>query len=276
MKNSITKQAVAFLIVTALVAAAVIYVKHSDSNFLRSKAPVPEITQEQAREALSGMPLTFQENKGQTDPSVRFLMRGSALTVFFTDTTIVYSHSETIAAPTSPEADEYKDAEENKPTSSRTLVIKQTFQNALAQNPPVGKDALNAKINYFIGNDESKWVKEAATYSSVHYESLYPGIHATIDGISRRMKTVYQIEPGSKSSDINIKLEGQNSLALDAAGNLVMETEFGGIALAKPIAYQNIDGRKSVIGASFVLTGKDSFTFALEPYDTTQAITMEQ
>src|SRR5947209_16861672 len=55
----------------------------------RAASASPLSTQEQSRRAYGQLPLSFEVNRGQFDPRVRFVARGHGYTLFLTDTQMV-------------------------------------------------------------------------------------------------------------------------------------------------------------------------------------------
>jgi hypothetical protein len=49
-----------------------------------------------------------------------------------------------------------------------------------------GGEALSGIINYFIGNDRSKWVQGVVTYGKVNYRQVYEGIDLVYYGTGRQ------------------------------------------------------------------------------------------
>ena len=50
------------------------------------------------------------------------------------------------------------------------------LMGANAQPSRTGLDKLPGIVNYFIGNDPTKWRTKIPTYKKVEYKNVYPGI----------------------------------------------------------------------------------------------------
>jgi len=111
-------------------------------------------------------------------------------------------------------------------------------------------DAQPGKINYFIGNDPSKWSTDVSTYASTHYEGLYPGIDLKYEGTGGQLKGTYTVAPGADPALIRWRYAGAESVRIDEAGNMqVMLSGDGNGTIGEitvteqaPLAWQEIGG----------------------------------
>jgi len=108
-----------------------------------------------AKSALNKLPLSFEPNRGQTDPRVQFLSRGPGYTVFFTKEGPVMSL---------------------KDTKTSNAVVRMKFVGGTNSASAHPIDALPGTTNYLIGNDPAKWQTGIAEYTKLRYENVYPGI----------------------------------------------------------------------------------------------------
>lgn len=81
-------------------------------------------------------------------------------------------------------------------------------------------DLLAGKINYFLGNDQSKWHTNVPTYGGLTYSGLYTGIDLKYEGAGGQLKGTYEVAPGADPAHIRWRYEGADSVSVDAAGNL--------------------------------------------------------
>jgi len=118
-----------------------------------AKAPA-KIT---AAENYGKLPLHFEPNLGQSAKQVKFLSRGQGYTLFLTASEAVFSlrHSE-------------------KKTDASVLRMKLAGADANAKLD--GRQALDGKVNYLIGNDREKWRTGIPTFQQVQYNDVWTGI----------------------------------------------------------------------------------------------------
>src|SRR5256885_9181003 len=105
-------------------------------------------------DAYGKVPLTFEPNRGQTDPRVRFLSRGSGYTVFLTSNEAVLAFGR----------------------GSDSAAVSMTLVGGNAASVASGVDELPGRSNYIVGNDPAQWRTKIPTYRKVRYHDAYPGI----------------------------------------------------------------------------------------------------
>ncbi|MDD5035850.1 MAG: hypothetical protein PHE55_13950, partial [Methylococcaceae bacterium] len=127
-------------------------------------------------------------------------------------------------------------------------------------NPDIGGlDELPGKVNYFTGNDPSKWRAGVSTYAKVRYASVYPGIDLVYYGNQRQLEYDFVVNPGADPNAIRLNFEGADEARVDENGDLVLTTPSGELRLHKPSIYQDIDGQRRPVEGRFVLHTPFSF-----------------
>jgi hypothetical protein len=133
---------------------------------------------------------------------------------------------------------------------------------------PEARGELEGKVNYFIGNDPAWWRTNIPTFQEVVYPEVYPGIDLVYSGNQRRLKYTFYIQPGSNPNQIQMIYDGIEGVWIDeATGELVIQTEWGEMRDAKPVAYQEIEGVRKEVSISFRLIGEKRVGFAVGNYD---------
>jgi photosystem II stability/assembly factor-like uncharacterized protein len=189
------------------------------------------------------LPLSFEINKGQTDPAVKFVSHGPGYDLFLTANEAVLSLS--------------------KPRSETTRrvegsVLRLKLLGANAAPRVKGNEELPGKVNYFIGNDRNQWRRNISTYRKVRYTDVYPGIDIVYYGNQRELEYDFVVAPGANPKLIKFKVEGAERLRLDQQGNLLLALKHGEVRLNKPFIYQlaDDDTRREVKG-SYVISGNE-------------------
>src|SRR5258708_6738923 len=108
-----------------------------------------------ARASFAKLPLSFEENVGQTDARVKYTSRGTGYNLFLTADEAVFalrggSTSSNCAGLAEKSHSECADPSKSRPEES-VLWLKMLGANVSA--PVAGTDPLPGKINYYIGND---------------------------------------------------------------------------------------------------------------------------
>ncbi|PYV39316.1 MAG: hypothetical protein DMG06_23495 [Acidobacteria bacterium] len=183
------------------------------------------------------LPLTFEANRGQTDPQVKFLSRGPGYTVFLTSTEAVLTlHGSEGkpggASPKSRIAEKFlahrslssaaalrlgiqrpKDspallrygqthslAQSELPSSPEpkaTAALRMKLVGANASPRVAGLEKLNGKSNYFLGKDPTKWRTNVSLYAKVKYDSVYPGVDLVYYGNQGQLEYDFVVAPGA-------------------------------------------------------------------------------
>ena len=219
------------------------------------------------------VPLSFEANRGQTDPQVRFVSHCSGGTLFLTDNQAVLSLEESSRSPraTRPSAIESSDSKIN----SRAAVLRLKLIGSNPSPPVAGIEELAGKSNYFLGGDPARWRTNLPTYAKVKYEDVYPGIDLVYHGNQRQLEYDFLVAPGAHPQSIRLSFQGTEKMEIDAQGDLVLHTTAGEVREHKPVVYQEIAGSKLAIAGSYVLQGKSEVGFAVAPYDTSQPLVID-
>ena len=122
----------------------------------------------------------------------------------------------------------------------------------LGANPsaqPLGQDRTEAVFSYFWG-PAADWKTGLPSYAGVAYADVWPGIDMVYGQQDRHLKYSFVVQPGSRPEQVRFAYAGAAS-HLNEAGQLVAETPLGSIVDDRPVAYQDIDGRRVAVEAAF-------------------------
>lgn len=152
--------------------------------------------------AYGTLPLSFEANQGQTDPQVQFLTRGRGHELFLTASEAVL----TLRTSEAKERGRAGDPTQRKPMSSPSTlsqsVVRMKFAGADPQAEVVGLDQLQGIVNYFIGDDPTKWQTNIPTYQKVEYKNIYPGIDLVYYGNQGKLEYDLIVAPGADPTQI--------------------------------------------------------------------------
>jgi len=214
-----------------------------------SKAAAPgKVDKEGILEAYSKLPLYFIENKGQLDPRVRFYVKTSGQTLYFTDKEIVF---DLLRGEKATEKGTEGAQKGRQTTDVRTerLVFNLGFENARKGVLIDGLDRQDAGINYFVGNDKSKWKRGIPTYKGVIYQGVYKGIDLKVFGNGKDIEYEFIVNPGGNPDDILLTYKGIEGLSTNGEGELLITTAFGEFKETRPFIYQEIEEERVVNGS---------------------------
>jgi hypothetical protein len=220
------------------------------------------------------LPLAFEENRGQGNAEIRYMARGAGYALFLADSGAVIkvrsggdcAQTET-PAPRKPEA-----------CSAGADTLRLQLEGAAREVGHAaqanGEEELPGKVNYFIGNDASKWRRDLPTYAKVRYRQVYPGIDLVYYGKQGRLEYDFVIAAGADAGVIRMRFAG-GRLREDRKGNLVVKVGETELAFDKPALYQEIDGKRVAVDGSFVLSGASGLGFRVGAYDRSKPLVID-
>jgi hypothetical protein len=218
------------------------------------------------------LPLSFEANQGQTDPQVNFLSRGRGYTLFLTGHEAVLTLKSGAAA-----------AGGQKPGVATTVgapavaptILRLQLLGAKAQAQVAGREELEGKANYFVGNDPSKWRRNVPLYAQVAYQGVYPGVDLVYYGTQGgELEYDFVVAPGADPNAIALGVDaaGQKDhsrLRIDSHGDLVIAAEDGDVRFHKPVVYQTApaSAHRQLVDGRYTLDAQNRVRFELGPYD---------
>ena len=223
---------------------------------IHERVPVPD--------TYGRLPLTFEENRGQTDARVKFLSRGNGYALFLTSTEAVLK----LRAPSS--TTRRKDSPRNAFSAIRIRL-----KGADPTSRIAGVRELAGKSNYLIGRDPKRWHTNVPTFASVRAANVYPGIDVVYRGEQGRLEYDLEAAPHADPSRIKLEIDGARRLALDASRNLVIATAAGEVVQRAPLIYQMIEGQRRIVSGGYVLADAHTAAFKLGAYDHSVALTID-
>jgi hypothetical protein len=130
-----------------------------------------------------------------------------------------------------------------------------------------GEDPLPGKVNYFLGDDTTKWRPDIPTFKKVKYTSVYPGVDLVYYGNQRALEFDFVVAARASAARVQMRFLGARKLRLDEQGNLIVSLQDGEIGFHAPVAFQERAGVRSSVKAGFTIAGVDVIGFALGSYD---------
>ena len=199
------------------------------------------------------LPLSFEANRGQTAPQVKFLARGPGYTLFLTPDAAVLSLGR----------------------QKTNAVLRMKLQGANAPASVTGADALPGKSNYFIGSDPNQWRTNVPTYGAVKYAAVYPGIDLVYHGNQRLLEYDFLVAPGADPQAIGIRFQGARKLTVNRDGALVIALGGSEVIEPAPVVYQEIAGQRQIVAGRYVLRGRGHVGFSVAEYDRSRPLVID-
>jgi hypothetical protein len=129
---------------------------------------------------------------------------------------------------------------------------------------------LPGKVNYLHGNDPRQWRIGLATYESVRFPDVYPGIDVVYRGNQRQMEFDLVLKPGADAGRIRLKFLGGEP-KIDPDGALVV----GELRIPLPTVYQEAAGSRQKIKGRYAPLANREVGFRLGPYDRSQPLVID-
>lgn len=242
---------------------------------LSSSGLKPAEAQEQNRLRIEvgygNLPLSFEPNRGQTDPKVKFLSHAGHRTLWLTNDEAVLAVGGRSGAHPSNRRGAEKSLQANE---SAPAVLHMKFVGANANPRVAGEARQQGTVNYFIGRPE-QWRTKIPVYSRVRYSSLYPGIDLVFYGNNRELEYDLVVSPGSDPGQIKLGISGAENMSIDEDGNLVLKTAAGDVIQQKPRIYQRKGTNLVAVSGDYVIKGNHEVGFRLGSYDRRAAVVID-
>lgn len=203
----------------------------------------------------------FVENKGQWETPIKYKAKIPAGNIYLHQNEITYQfYSE-------EDIERLHDLHHQKiatPTKSDFLLnlhaFKLSFVGANTESIISDKPTKDY-VNYYVGNDKSKWASNVKKYGEVKYKNLYAGIDLKYYLKGHHLKYDFIVAPFSEPNNIQIKYEGQDELFIKD-GKLIIQTTVNSIEEQEPYVYQLINGKKKEVKCEYKLENNTlSFEF---------------
>jgi hypothetical protein len=130
-----------------------------------------------------------------------------------------------------------------------------------------GEEELPTRVSYFLGNDPARHRSGLPSYRYVSLGEVWPGVEVKLKASQKTVEKLFYVRPGADLGKVRVELEGANRVRLSEQGELVIETGLGELVLSRPVAWQEKDGQKLPVQASYRLLGKNRYGFVVQAAD---------
>ncbi len=236
-----------------------------------NSTPADPPAKAQLAEKFGKLPLSFEENKGQIDQPVKFRSQGPGYDLFLTSTDAVLR----VQKPRALQEDRSKQPSSAAENVREGTVLRLKMLGANATPQVEGQEELPGKVNYFIGNDPEKWIRNIPTYKRAYFKNIYPGIDVVYYGSQQELEYDFVVGAGANPKLIRFRVEGADQIRLDQTGKLLLTLKHGEVSLNKPFIYQlDANGSRREVKGSYVLSGNE-VKFKLNRFDSSKPLVID-
>ena len=205
------------------------------------------------------IPLSFEANEGQTDPSIQYLSRGPGYMLALEPGVASF------ALRPAGEGD-------TKSATQISLRLAGANPHAIAAH----EDPQITRTNYIIGNDPTKWHTDVPNFGRVRYSSVYPGVDLVYYGNQQQLEHDFVVAPHGDPSRITLDIRGAQPKIDPKTGDLILSTNVeSNLRLLAPVTYQTINGRRNTVPSSYKLLADNHVTFKVGAYDHAHTLTID-
>jgi hypothetical protein len=220
------------------------------------------------------LPLSFEPNRGQSDPQVKFLSRGAGYTLFLTQERAILSLDRGARATASENSGRQRQA--------ATRNVGMELIGSRVDSLISGEDELPGKTNYFRGHDQKKWNTNIENFARVRYEQVFDGVDLIYYGNQGDLEYDFVLAPGADPQSIRLAFRGAGRARVDqTSGDLVLPLGKGTneLRFRKPVAYQEEaeagltraaiakGASRHLVAAEYVIDARNRVGFRLGAYD---------
>lgn len=241
------------------------------TSFTAAIPAAPQPQSKQAVAAYGNLPLNFEANQGQTDPSVQFLSHGQGYTLFLRSGEAVLA----LHGPDGP------GGASNSHGAARDKADSLVRMQLLGSDPAAAilrEEPAITRSNYFLGSNPALWHTDIPNYGRIRYRSIYPGVDLVYYGNQRRLEHDFIVAPNADPGAIKLAMKGARKARIDdATGDLILKTDKGNsqLRLLKPVTYQQSNGRRTEIASSYKLLAGNRIGFSVGQYNHAEPLVID-
>jgi hypothetical protein len=208
--------------------------------------------QQRALEKLGKLPLAFEMNRGQTRSDIDFIGMGADSSVYIKSTDALFLL-----------------ANRDGKTASRVNL------NLVGSRKSSGiaEEKIPGYTNSYMLHGMS-WTR-FDKYGKVRYRDVWPGIDMVYYGTGRDLEFDFVVAPGKDAGAIRLRYSGDESVALNDAGDLEIRTPERTLIQHKPSLYQDINGGRHAVNGHYVVARNREIRFVVDSYDRTQPLVID-
>lgn len=231
------------------------------------QAPMSASISSKPHVSLRAQPLAFEVNRGQCPAPIGYVCRGQDYTFYFSPReAVLFMHKVPTPAAGTPAP---------AAGTPAPAVIRIAVAGAARAARPEGISPLRAKVSYFLGRDPKGWLTSISTFARLRYAGVYPGIDLVYYGRPGQLEYDFVLAPQASVGDIALRFSGTGRPTVARDGSLVMALSGGEVRWHRPLLYQNIGSRRTLIPGAYRLLAGGQVGFRAGSYDKSRPLTID-
>jgi len=133
-------------------------------------------------------------------------------------------------------------------------------------------DQAPGRVSYLIGKDPAKWRLDVRRYARILYRGVYPKTDLFYHGSANNLEFDFVLQPGASPEAISLRFDGP---FLCADGALHARGQTGEVHLHRPLAWQEIKGKRVPVSARFAMRSANTAGFEVDAYNRAFALIID-
>lgn len=113
------------------------------------------------------------------------------------------------------------------------------------------------RVNYFLGDDPTAWLRNVPTYRRVTLGEVYPGIAVELLAKENTVEKIFSLAPGADPAAIRVGFSGSHAVLTTLEGELSVATAGEEFRFSKPVAYQGHEGCVEYVDIAYRVIGEE-------------------
>jgi hypothetical protein len=189
--------------------------------------------------------IDFIENRGQWDPSVRFVAQQGSAMAIVGEATLTFRQQ-----------------------AERPETVSLTFEGASPDAIVTGEGKRETRYNFYIGKDSATWRSDVPAYAAVVNRGVYEGVDVRLHERAGRLEYALDLMSGADLERLVIRADGISSLHIADDGRLVLDTPNGSLEQSAPVAWEELpNGGTRPVESRFRWIDSHRYGFQVDQHD---------
>lgn len=209
----------------------------------------------------------FEENVGQFDPRVRFVLKGATYQAFIQPNSVVFTWFD--------RTDPDPNARLDRPKWTRDGTIRMALDGARGAADVTGLGEVLSRGAYVDLARPDFAALQPRAYGRVAVREVYPGIDVEYYLQGDQVEHDFLVSPGADPSVIRLKFDGVDSIELSPTGDLLLTSGRHTLVQEAPFVYQGSREEPAVVEAAYQISDDGSVGYKLGTYNPSRRLVID-